>query len=150
MFISTFPLADVIIPAFENDSVTLHTKSLFAAISLNEAFSKFADIMLISPFSEISFPEFVKSPVVSISTPSAVILPEFVKLPAEVTVNPASNVFSEFYPKTIPASVLSNSPLLAFISPEVVIDFAVIFSNPVDESIFPEFVKSPVAPISTS
>ena len=36
---------------------------------------------------------------------------------------------SEFSAKRMSDSVLINSPLLAFISPEVVIDFAVIFSN---------------------
>ena len=106
--------------------------------------------MFTSPFSEISFPEFVKLPVATISNPEAVIFPQFSKFAAEVTVKPAINVLAEFSAKIMSDSVLSKSPLLAFISPEVVIDFAVIFSNPLDESIVPEFVKSPVAPISTS
>ena len=51
----------------------------FAEISLDWAFSKLADVMFISPFSEMRLPSFLKLPVASISTSEAVILLEFVK-----------------------------------------------------------------------
>ena len=116
--------------------------------------------MLISPFSEMKRPEFVKLPVALISTLEAVIFPAFVKSITGFTSNfPAVIVICELFAKLFftfalkfpevtsivslfSKSVVSSSPFCAFIFPVFVIDVAMIDKSPVAVRI-PAFVTIP-------
>ena len=121
-----------IFPAFVK-LITGFTSNLPVVTVICELFAKlFFTFALKFPEVTSIVPLFSKSVVAFTSNSEAIIIPLFSKSVAVVTTSFPVNMFSEFSPKRIFASVVSSSPFCASISPEFVIDVAVIDKSPVE------------------